>query len=400
MTATPRSSSDGMPVEGRSVGAPTDPATALRDAMVDRLRERVIRDPRIEAAFRSAPRHLFLPSVGIEKVYSGDVIPTRFNDKKEPISSSSEVAVMAVMVEQLELAEGLRVLEIGAGTGYNAAILAHLVGRSGRVVTVDIDEEITAEARAHVEAAGHENVRVVTGDGWEGFRDEAPYDRIELTASTSDLSPAWVEQLAEDGILLVPLWMRAGWQMLVALRKRGGSLRSASVRGGGFMSLRGMGAPVDPGVRRDEWRVVGAREEDLDGIFALLKTDPGLVLGPAYDPLASWERLTAIAGVGPAVISISHVGRGLGLGLYDRTVDGLTVAAFSFLAHLGPRITYLVYGDPSSLPAVRALVEDGPKSCAEIEVEAEPLSSPVADGAVLRRHFRPLVRRKATDRVT
>jgi len=362
--------------------------------MVDRLKPRIIRDPRIEAAFRAVPRHLFLPNVPLERVYSGDVIPTRLNDKGEPISSSSEVAVMAVMTEQLELAEGHRVLEIGAGTGYNAAIIAQLVGDSGRVTTVDIDAEIAAETRARLDVAGYERVSVVTADGWDGLNAEAPHDRIVLTASTSDLSPAWVEQLTEDGILLVPLWMRAGWQMLVAFRRHDGALRSVSARGGGFMALRGIGAPVDPGVRRDKWRVVGAHEEDLDRIFALLNTEPSLVLGPPYDPLASWERQTAMAAVGNGLISISHVGRGLGLGLYDRSINGLAVAAFSFLAHLGPRIAYLTYGDAAPLMAIRALVEDGPQGCDEIEVEAVRLSSPASDGGVLRRHFRPLVRVK------
>jgi protein-L-isoaspartate(D-aspartate) O-methyltransferase len=362
--------------------------------MVDRLKPRIIRDPRIEAAFRAVPRHLFLPNVPLEKVYSGDVIPTRLDDKGVPISSSSEVAVMAVMIEQLELAEGQRVLEIGAGTGYNAAIIAELVGEGGRVTTIDIDSEIAAEARARLDVAGYERVRVVTADGWDGLEGEAPHDRIVLTASTGDLSPAWVDQLADDGILLVPLWMTVGWQMLVAFRKHDGALSSVSARGGGFMALRGIGALVDPGVRRDKWRIVGAREDDLDGIFALLETEPDVILGPPYDPLGLWERQTAIAAAGNELISVSHAGRGLGVGLYDRTADGLVVASFSFLGHLGPRIAYLAYGDTAALPAIRALVEDGPRSCAEIEVEAVPLSAPVSDGGVLRRHFRPLVRLK------
>jgi protein-L-isoaspartate(D-aspartate) O-methyltransferase len=380
--------------EGPHISGADDGTAALRGAMVDRLKPHIIRDPRIEAAFRAVPRHLFLPTVPLEKVYSGDVIPTRFDDKRVPISSSSEVAVMAVMIEQLELVEGQRVLEIGAGTGYNAAIIAQLVRGSGRVTTIDIDPEIAAEARARLDVAGYERVHVVAADGWDGLKDEAPHDRIVLTASTGDLSPAWVEQLADHGILLVPLWMRAGWQMLVAFRRHDGALRSVSTRGGGFMALRGIGAPVNPGVSRNNFHVVGAHQEDFDGIFALLETDPNLVLGPPYEPLGSFERQTALGAAGDELISISHVGRGRGLGLYDRTAKSLAVATFTFLAHLGPRIAYLTYGDAAPLMAIRALVEDGPQGCDEIEVEAVRLSSPASDGGVLRRHFRPLVRVK------
>lgn len=363
--------------------------------MVDRLKERLIRDPRIEAAFRAVPRHMFVPGIAIETVYSGDVIPTRFNEKKQPISSSSEVAIMAVMAEQLDLAEGHRVLEIGAGTGYNAAILAQLVGEVGRVTTIDIDAEIAAEAREHLDSAGYARVRVETGDGWLGLPERAPYDRIELTASTSDLSPAWVEQLADDGILLVPLQMRTGFQLIVAFRKSGRALRSVSVRGGGFMALRGTGASGDARVHREDWSVAGAGEEDLNAIFALLKTEPRVELGPAYDPLTTWDRMSTLAAVGDEVISISYSGRGFGYGLFDRIAGSLAVASLSYLTYLGPRVTYQIYGSPSSLPAIRTLIEDGPKTCDEIEIEAEPLSSPVADGSVLRRYYRPVVRLKS-----
>ena len=96
---------------------------------------------------------------------------------------------MAIMVEQLELRVGHSVLEIGAGTGYNAAILRELVGPTGRVVSVEIQPDVAEEARRNLERAGYGDVSVLTGDGGFGHPEGAPYDRIILTASAADISP-------------------------------------------------------------------------------------------------------------------------------------------------------------------------------------------------------------------
>src|SRR5258708_24206156 len=98
---------------------------------------------------------------------------------------------MAIMVEQLALQPGDRILEIGAGTGYNAALMAHLVGPKGQVVTVDIDQDTAAAAQAHLATAGADDIRVLCGDGALGYPEAAPYDRIILTAGTWDIAPAW-----------------------------------------------------------------------------------------------------------------------------------------------------------------------------------------------------------------
>jgi protein-L-isoaspartate(D-aspartate) O-methyltransferase len=127
---------------------------ALHAALVDALLRRgAITDPRVEAAFRAIPRHLFLPDVPLAEVYRGQAIPTKIRDG-EAISSSSQPEIMATMLDQLRLAPGLRVLEIGAGTGYNAALMAHIVGEKGAVVTMDVDDDLVESARAHLRAAG------------------------------------------------------------------------------------------------------------------------------------------------------------------------------------------------------------------------------------------------------
>jgi protein-L-isoaspartate(D-aspartate) O-methyltransferase len=206
----------------------------LADALVA---QGAIVTPAVEAAFRAVSRHQFVPGVPIDHAYRNEAIPTKFADGRA-ISSASQPSIVAVMLEQLDLASAQRVLEIGAGTGYNAALIAHLVGPSAHVVTVDIDEDIVAAARDHLAAAGIENVDVVCGDGGVGYAAAAPYDRIVLTVGAWDITPAWWNQLATGGRLLVPLSLR-GVQRCVALEKRDGWLESVSVQDCGFMRLRG-----------------------------------------------------------------------------------------------------------------------------------------------------------------
>ncbi len=99
------------------------------------------------------------------------------------------------MLEMLDLQPGQHVLEIGAGTGYAAALMAHLVGETGQVVTIDLDEDIVNDARGHLKAAGIEHVQVICGDGALGWEEAAPYDRVVLTVGASDIAPAWREQI-------------------------------------------------------------------------------------------------------------------------------------------------------------------------------------------------------------
>ncbi|HYZ36342.1 MAG TPA: methyltransferase domain-containing protein, partial [Pseudonocardiaceae bacterium] len=150
----------------------------------------------------------------------------------------SQPRVMAVMLEQLQVHEGQRVLEIGTGTGYNAALLADLVGETGQVTTVDIDNDLVEQARRHLAAAHVTGVNVVCADGAGGWSAGAPYDRIMLTVGAWDVAPAWVNQLTTDGRLVLPLSLR-GVQRCVAFQRTGEYLTSVSVAPCGFMPLRG-----------------------------------------------------------------------------------------------------------------------------------------------------------------
>lgn len=213
---------------------------ALNDEMVTRLvKQRAIPAGPIEAAFRAVARDHFLPSVPLETIYSGEAVITRRASDGNPISSSSMPEIMASMLQQLDVQTGHRVLEVGAGTGYNAALLSALTGSDGEVTTIDIDEAIVREARERLDVAGHPAVRTVTGDGWLGAPEHAPYDRIEVTVGVSDLSPSWRAQLKDGGRLVVPLWLARSKQFAVGFQKDGDRLRSVAVTDCGFMRLRG-----------------------------------------------------------------------------------------------------------------------------------------------------------------
>jgi protein-L-isoaspartate(D-aspartate) O-methyltransferase len=218
----------------------------LRRRLVRELEAKgLLRDRRVRAAFLSVPRERFVPQVGLEAAYRDEAILTKKTETGLGLSSSSQPGIMAEMLEELRLEPGHHVLEIGAGTGYNAALLERVVGDAGRVSTVDIDPETARGARR---ALRDSRVKVITGDGRDGHPAGAPYDRIIVTASATEITRAWLEQLAPGGLLELPLRLRdsAGLQLIPTLRREGDRLRSVSVTCGGFMPLRAAPADLTP----------------------------------------------------------------------------------------------------------------------------------------------------------
>ena len=220
--------------------------------MVAKLTEQQGVSERVAAAMRAVPRHLFVPGVPPDEAYRDEPIVTRRDDAGRPTSSSSQPAIMAAMLDQLDVRPGHRVLEIGAGTGYNAALLARLAAPGGLVVCLDIDADVADEARAHLDEAGLPQVEVVCRDGAEGHPERAPYDRLIATVGAWDLAPAWMEQLAPGGRMVVPLDVN-GLQLSVALDRDGDHWTSRSVLPCGFMRMRGSlaGTEVTEVVSRD-----------------------------------------------------------------------------------------------------------------------------------------------------
>jgi protein-L-isoaspartate(D-aspartate) O-methyltransferase len=259
-----------------------DPVGLRRELLAEVRRRAAVTEPVAEALL-AVPRHLFLPEVSWETAYRDDAIVTKRDQHGVPISSSSQPTMMAIMLDQLGLAPGQRVLEIGAGTGYNAALLAHLVGPAGAVVSVEIDPEAAERARTSLGTAGFPEVTVVCADGADGHAAAAPYDRIIATVGVWDLAPAWLDQLTPGGRVVVPMDLH-GAQVSVALEPEDGHWVSRSLAPCGFMRLRGEFA--GPGQIRVLDREAGLmlavpddRDVDDDSVRAVLTGTP--VIHPA-----------------------------------------------------------------------------------------------------------------------
>jgi protein-L-isoaspartate(D-aspartate) O-methyltransferase len=239
--------------------------------MIDRLiAEGALWSPRLIAAFRETPRHRFLHHVfvfdqqqeswrevntrepneeEIDLLYGDRALITRLAVTEEgrqiPISSSSQPSLMAEMLEDLRPEPGQRVLEIGAGTGYNAALLARVVGPE-LVHSVDVDRAVLAEAADHFAAFVDRGIYLHHADGRLGFPEAAPFHRLMVTAATPDLEPAWLSQMNDGGVVVAPIVLWPGTAMVVRGEVRQGIFCGNLTRGAYFMPLRDEEeAPID-----------------------------------------------------------------------------------------------------------------------------------------------------------
>lgn len=231
-----------MASERNGARHPPDAAEPLRRRLVERLiARRAARSPAVIGALETVARHRFLPQFPLELAYADRSIALSL-ERGVTVSSISQPSMIAEMLEQLAVRPGDRVLEIGTGSGYNAALLAELCGPEGRVVTIEVDPGLAEQARTALRAAGYERVRVVAGDGVAGAPEHAPFDRILLTVAADDLVPAWRAQLAPEGRLVLPLILNV-LQESVAFEGPP-PLHSVSVLGASFVTLRGDAAVV------------------------------------------------------------------------------------------------------------------------------------------------------------
>ena len=223
-----------------------DPHEAARHFMVrEQLERRGIRDARVLDAFRRVPRHAFVPS---------DVEAYAYDDRPQPIGLEQTISqpyMVALMTQCLELAGAERVLEIGTGSGYQTAILCEL---ARRVYSIERLSELSERAGMTLQYLGYANYELRVGDGTLGWPEQAPFDRIIVTAAAPDVPPSLLRQLADatlrsgeaatslrstsGGILVIPVGP-VGMQELKVLRKRSGETHGESVCDCVFVRLIG-----------------------------------------------------------------------------------------------------------------------------------------------------------------
>jgi protein-L-isoaspartate(D-aspartate) O-methyltransferase len=283
------------------------------DDFLDLIRRGGVRlTPELAAAFTEVPRELFVPD-GFRRndggwakpgdddfralVYQDDALVTKVRDRR-PVSSTSQPSLMALMIEALDVRPGQRILEIGAGTGYNAALLSAL---GATVTSIDVQQDVADRAREALARAGIEGVRVEHGDGYAGHPG-GHFDRVIVTVGVAGISPRWLDQLEPDGVLIAPVDHAGMHPILAARRPRtladpAGPLTATVVCHAGFMTAAGPLSARHPGAFPAP---ADARELGELADFAPARFDPALPPVPYRDlwyASGVWDRRTSHAAV-------------------------------------------------------------------------------------------------------
>ena len=198
----------------RAASRPEDPLAAKRAAMVqEQVAARGVRDPAVLGAMRTVPRHLFVPP---------DVREEAYGDFPLPIGEGQTISqpyVVAVMTESVGLGKRDKVLEVGTGSGYQAAVLSLL---AGSIYSIEINGSLARRAADTLKSLGYANVQVKSGDGFFGWPEQAPFDAIIVTCAVDRVPPRLLDQLAEGGRLVIPLGDSRSYQTLTLITKKNG----------------------------------------------------------------------------------------------------------------------------------------------------------------------------------
>ncbi len=327
----------------------TDSAEQLRSNMVEQLRaDGTIRSESVARALLAVPRHAFAPEVPLTEAYEPvQALVTKRDEHGLAVSSVSAAQIQALMLEQADVRPGMRVEEIGSG-GYNAALIAELVGPDGEVVTVDIDPFVTDRAAKFLDAAGYSRVKVVLADGSEPV-EGGPFDRIIVTVGAWDLPTAWTDRLAKDGTITVPLRMR-GLTRSITFRRDGDRLVSVSAKVCGFVKMQGAGAHDEYLVLPRGTKEIGLRFDELD------RPDTSGLAGVLETPrVERWTEVT-VGNQEPfdsLYLWLATVLPGFGLMSVDQALDTKTVAPANKMA-----CPVIVDGDSLAYLALRKIGED------------------------------------------
>jgi protein-L-isoaspartate(D-aspartate) O-methyltransferase len=218
----------------------TDPFREARERMVvETIQARGVEDPDVLRAMRTVPRHVFVPDDYKKQAYEDHPLPIGYGQ------TISQPYIVAWMTELLELKPGEKVLEIGTGSGYQAAVLAEL--GTVHVYSIEIVPELAASAEQRLAASGYTQVSVRQGDGYYGWLELAPFDAIVVTAAPDHLPSPLVEQLVDGGRLVIPIGPPGGFQSLWKFVKAGTELKAYNLGSVMFVPLTGGGSDGGPG---------------------------------------------------------------------------------------------------------------------------------------------------------
>jgi protein-L-isoaspartate(D-aspartate) O-methyltransferase len=206
------------------------PAKARHVMVEEQLVARDIKEPRVLAAMREVPRHEFVPESHRTEAYDDRPLSIGFGQ------TISQPYIVALMTQQLGLKPTDRVLEIGTGSGYQAAVLARL---AAEVYSIEIVEPLAKRAEADLERLGFTNVKVKAGDGYAGWPEAAPFDAVIVTCAPDHVPEPLVSQLKEGGRMIIPVGEEGGVQELYLLEKRGTEVREQAVLPVRFVPMTG-----------------------------------------------------------------------------------------------------------------------------------------------------------------
>lgn len=194
--------------------------------------ERIVTNKKIIKAVKAIPRENFIENELLEEAYDDYPLPIPGGQ------TISQPTTVVIMLEALELEEGQKILEIGTGSGWNAALIAHIVGKKGMVYTTEIVDELIDFAKNNLKKIKLENIKVIHSDGSKGYEKASPYDRIIVTAACPKIPETLIKQLRQDGIIVAPVGSFFGQKMIKG-RKKGKSLITEGLGYFNFVPLKG-----------------------------------------------------------------------------------------------------------------------------------------------------------------
>ncbi|OGR87592.1 MAG: protein-L-isoaspartate O-methyltransferase [Elusimicrobia bacterium RIFCSPLOWO2_01_FULL_60_11] len=208
------------PAAAAAAEAGLDEASLRMKMVEEQIERRGVTDAQVLEAIRKVPRHLFIPEALRASAYQDHPVPLGWGQ------TISQPYIVALMTQLLEIRRGDKVLEIGTGSGYQAAVLAEL---GARVYSIEIIPELASVAKGNLKRAGHPKIKLKVGDGYLGWKEFAPFDAVIVTCAPEDIPSPLVEQLREGGRMVIPVGKEDQAQELVLAEKRGRQMVRRSI---------------------------------------------------------------------------------------------------------------------------------------------------------------------------